>query len=145
MGAHLPAVWHIDDNPGDLELVEIALVGERLRLRSFSDQAVALGVLMGASSDELPDLLLLDIHMPAIDGREFLRLVRSEPRFDRLRIGILTGVGLPPGHELLRCPGAQGVLRKPVTVAELPALRDAVAAILGATVQPAALVLRRSG
>lgn len=62
------------------------------------------------SLDWAPDLILLDLMMPVMDGYEFLRRLRASPRGAHIPVLVLSAA-LPPGRATLR--GAQAVLRKP--------------------------------
>ena len=60
--------------------------------------------------DWAPDLILLDLMMPVMDGYEFLRRLRASPKGAGIPVLVLSAA-LPPGRATLR--GAQAVLRKP--------------------------------
>ena len=60
--------------------------------------------------DWAPDLILLDLMMPVMDGYEFLRRLRASPKGASIPVLVLSAA-LPPGRATLR--GAQAVLRKP--------------------------------
>ena len=60
--------------------------------------------------DWAPDLILLDLMMPVMDGYEFLRQLRASPKGASIPVLVLSA-SLPPGRATLR--GAQAVLRKP--------------------------------
>lgn len=60
--------------------------------------------------DWTPDLILLDLMMPVMDGYEFLRRLRASPKGASIPVLVLSAA-LPPGRATLR--GAQAVLRKP--------------------------------
>ncbi|HET8567875.1 MAG TPA: response regulator [Candidatus Limnocylindria bacterium] len=57
-----------------------------------------------------PDLILLDLMMPVMDGYEFLRRLREHPQGRHVPV-LVVSAALPPGRDTLR--GAQAVLRKP--------------------------------
>ena len=60
--------------------------------------------------DWAPDLILLDLMMPVMDGYEFLRSLRASVKGAHVPVLVLSAA-LPPGRATLR--GAQAVLRKP--------------------------------
>ncbi|MEX2229836.1 MAG: response regulator [Dehalococcoidia bacterium] len=60
--------------------------------------------------DWAPDLILLDMMMPVMDGYEFLRRLRASPKGAHVPVLVLSAA-LPPGRATLH--GAQAVLRKP--------------------------------
>ncbi len=68
-----------------------------------------------------PDLILLDIRMPKMDGLELMRQLRANPNFDRL--SILVQTGLQGEDDRVRCfnLGATDVVSRPFHLAELKA------------------------
>jgi CheY-like chemotaxis protein len=66
-----------------------------------------------------PDLILLDIMMPDMDGYEVCERLRAEPRFRNTPIVVLTAITRPQEHTLARKAGANDVIVKPVTGREL--------------------------
>jgi len=140
--APTPTVWLIDDNQADLDLIALALESADVHCRAFRNPREAMDVLAGVAIHDLPDLLLLDVNMPGLDGIEVLRLIQSEPRLEDLRICIVTGVDMPLSHPLLSCLGAASVLRKPATAADLGRLRADVVTALAGRVLPARAMLK---
>ena len=59
------------------------------------------------------DLVLLDLHMPIMDGETFVRVVRSEPKFQDLEIVIVSTESNEDRLSLLRSLGVTQTLRKP--------------------------------
>jgi CheY-like chemotaxis protein len=66
-----------------------------------------------------PDVMLVDIQMPGMDGLSFIEEVRKEPSLDALPIVVMTGSALPRATAMSR--GADGWLQKPFTIEELDA------------------------
>jgi CheY-like chemotaxis protein len=111
----------VEDNPSDE-----ALTLRALRKNNISgtvvvkrDGAEALDYLLVRRSDPggicaLPQLILLDLHLPKIDGLEVLRRIRADARTRLLPVVILTSsredTDLVRGYDL----GANGYVRKPV-------------------------------
>jgi CheY-like chemotaxis protein len=112
----------VEDNPDDVELTMIAF--ERSNIANevvvARDGAEALDYLFrtGVHADRdpsmMPELVLLDLKLPKIDGLEVLRRVRAEPATRRLPVVILTSSNeerdLVAGYDL----GANSFIRKPV-------------------------------
>jgi signal transduction histidine kinase/CheY-like chemotaxis protein len=71
-----------------------------------------------------PDVVLLDIGLPGIDGYEVARRLRATPGLERLRLVALTGYGQPEDRARTRAAGFDDHLVKPV---EFPALERAIA------------------
>jgi CheY-like chemotaxis protein len=69
-----------------------------------------------------PDLALVDIGLPGIDGYEVARRLREHPVGRRLRLVALTGYGLPEDRERARIAGFDLHLVKPVDPARIAEL-----------------------
>jgi two-component system OmpR family response regulator len=73
----------------------------------------------------LPDLILLDVSMPDVDGPEILAALRSLPLAARVPVVFLTAGASEPEVLRLLALGALGVIAKPFDLRELPArVRD---------------------
>jgi CheY-like chemotaxis protein len=71
-----------------------------------------------AAAAELPDLVLLDIGMPKLDGRDVLRGLKSNPKTARIPVLVVTALGGDQNlRDLLLELGAVDVLEKPVDLA----------------------------
>jgi signal transduction histidine kinase/CheY-like chemotaxis protein len=70
----------------------------------------------------LPDLVLVDVGLPDIDGYEVARRLRSAPQTQGLRLVALTGYGTPEDRERALAAGFDDHLAKPIGLAELEAL-----------------------
>lgn len=73
------------------------------------------------SEEPLPGLILLDLNMPGIDGREVLHLIKDDPRLRRIPVIILTTSA--DERDISRCYdiGASTYIQKPVSFAGLAA------------------------
>jgi two-component system, response regulator len=111
----------VEDNPSDEALTLRALRKNNISCTVVvkRDGAEALDYLLVPRSDSggtcaLPQLILLDLHLPKIDGLEVLRRIRADARTRLLPIVILTSsredTDLIRGYDL----GANGYVRKPV-------------------------------
>jgi two-component system response regulator len=112
----------VEDNPDDEELTLRALSKSNILnpVTVVRDGVEALDYLFGrgayASRDtrEQPQVVLLDLKLPKLDGLEVLRAVRGDPRTKRVPIVILTSSAedqdIVTGYEL----GANSYIRKPV-------------------------------
>lgn len=78
------------------------------------DYLLATGAHAGRGDDELPDLVLLDIKLPRVDGLQVLERLRANPRTKLLPIVVLTSSVEP--RDLLTCYtlGANSYVRKPI-------------------------------
>lgn len=85
----------VEDNPGDVRLTQEALRNGKLFNRLFvvPDGIEALAFLRreGKYADApRPDLILLDLNMPRMDGRECLAVLKADPDLRRIPVVILT-------------------------------------------------------
>jgi two-component system, sensor histidine kinase and response regulator len=107
----------IDDEPDNFETIESLLPPDTYDLHYASSGTQAI-----ASLDKYaPDLILLDIMMPGMDGFETCRTIKSISRWQPVPIIIITA--LSSKHDLARClaEGADEFLTKPVDALELRA------------------------
>ena len=109
----MKSVLVVDDEPVVRALVEASL-GDAFRVTAVADGASAMNVLK-----KMPvDLVLLDVRLPGMSGREVARRLRSQATTASVPILLMSGVEPAEGSD------ADGVLRKPFTPA---ALRSVVA------------------
>jgi CheY-like chemotaxis protein len=83
-----PYVLIVDDDPDILEGIITVLETQPYRLATARDGKECLEMM----AQELPDLLILDLLMPRMDGWGVIREMRSEPRYARVPIMVLTTV-----------------------------------------------------
>ena len=90
-----PHVLMVDDNPGDLQLIEEAFKDCRIDvafLAATEAQAAFDYLALAASGAEpRPDVLLLDLNMPGMDGREVIAALRRDPAWKHLPVVVLSG------------------------------------------------------
>lgn len=105
-----PHVLCVEDDPDIRALLELALgmVGG-LRVTSCGSGAEALAL----AAAELPDLVLLDVMMPEMDGIETLARLRADPRTAGVPVVFVTAKVQLHEVEAYRAHGAAGVIAKP--------------------------------
>lgn len=104
------SVLIVDDNPDNVDLARIVLAAEGWEVRTAEDAAQALEVLKGFR----PDLILMDVQLPGMDGLELTRRLRAEPAFQDIRIVALTAYATPADEENARAAGCDGYISKPI-------------------------------
>jgi CheY-like chemotaxis protein len=108
----------IEDNADDEFLAVWALKQAGVEeIMVFRDGKEALDGLLGAGF--FPDLILLDLNLPKIDGREVLRRVRENPGTRSLPVLILTSSEDIGDKEVCRRHGIVDFISKPLTVADV--------------------------
>jgi CheY-like chemotaxis protein len=83
-----PHILVVDDDPDVLDGIITILESQPYRLTTARDGKQC----MEAVAREVPDLLILDLLMPRMDGWGVIREMRSEPRYARVPIMVLTTV-----------------------------------------------------
>jgi CheY-like chemotaxis protein len=102
----------VDDNDALRENLAEALEIEGYSVAVASDGA---GALVRLAEDPLPNVVLLDLMMPGLDGGELLGRIRGNPRLGDVRVVMTTGLSGPRARSL----PADAVLTKPFGVREL--------------------------
>jgi len=108
-------VMVVDDNPTMVEMLSMAL-------NLFGHNALA--VYSGEEALEripadLPDVILLDLTMPGIDGYETLRRMRAMPTGNTLPVFVITAAAELDLEERVLLAGGTGLLRKPIQMETL--------------------------
>ena len=75
---------------------------------------------------DAPDVILLDVMMPGLDGPSTLAALRSDPRTTAIPVVFLTAKAMPAEVERLKDLGARGVLIKPFDPMTLPSQLNAL-------------------
>jgi two-component system, chemotaxis family, response regulator Rcp1 len=91
----LPEILLVEDNPGDVMLTRMAMkeghIANRLHVTQDGVEALAFlrreGQFAGAVR---PDLILLDLNLPRIDGRELLATIKQDPSLTTIPVVVLT-------------------------------------------------------
>lgn len=112
----------IEDNPDDAELTRIAFAeaGIDSQLVVVGDGAEALDYLFargahaGRDAADLPSIVLLDLNLPKLDGREVLQALRAHPATRGLPVVVLTTSTEPFDVEASYALGVNSYIRKPV-------------------------------
>jgi two-component system, cell cycle response regulator DivK len=70
--------------------------------------------------DLAPDLILMDLQLPGIDGVEALRLIRAEPETRQVPAVAVTAFAMPEDRQRAFDSGFNGYVPKPISVRSLP-------------------------
>lgn len=106
----LKRVLYIDDEPDIREVVELSLgiVGD-ITVTTSGSGAEALEIIPQFK----PDLVLLDVMMPGLDGPATLARMRSDPALAHIPVIFMTAKALPQEVDRFMGLGAVGVIAKP--------------------------------
>src|SRR5215471_7988499 len=99
----------IEDSPDNLDILRL-LLQDDFQIHAFTSPAEALEQIEQIS----PELLLLDIAMPGIDGIECLQRIRSMPRFSGTPAIAVTAFAYPEERRKFLAAGFQAVVVKPI-------------------------------
>jgi class 3 adenylate cyclase/CheY-like chemotaxis protein len=110
-----PLILIVDDNPANVEILQMRLLANNYHTVTAADGEMGLAM----ARDKLPDLILLDVMMPKIDGLEVCRRLKNDPGLPFMPIIMVTAkadsrdiiAGLEAGSdEYLTKPVDQGAL-----------------------------------
>ncbi|HLY18666.1 MAG TPA: response regulator [Bryobacteraceae bacterium] len=104
-----------DDNPASRELIREVLEMSGYDVIDAADGQEA----VGRAREFKPDLLLVDIQMPRLDGYGVLRELRADPALNGLHIVALTAFAMQGDRERAMDAGFDGYITKPVEIAAL--------------------------
>ena len=104
----------VDDDTRNLRLAVTVL--EQAGHEVLSAEGGAEGI--EAVLAHAPDLVLMDVQMPDMDGVSALRRLRAEPRTAALKVVALTALAMKGDAERLRAEGFNGYLEKPIRYKE---------------------------
>lgn len=104
-----------DDNAVSRELIREVLDNIDCEVLEACDGREALEKIR----ETRPDLVLLDIQMPFLDGYTVLEQIRKDPGFTILRVVALTAYAMQGDREKALAAGFDGYITKPIQIAEL--------------------------
>ena len=106
----------VEDNPQNMKLIEMILRAKDYTLLKATDGEEALDMAM----KERPDLIIMDIWLPKMDGLEVTRRLRETPAFSRTPIIGVTAYAMKGDREKVIESGCDAYLSKPIDTRELP-------------------------
>jgi CheY-like chemotaxis protein len=106
----------VDDNAANLKLVKVLLTIEGYHVMIAADADEAMKLLEKSQ----PELILMDIQLPGIDGLELTRRLKADERFRDIIIVALTAYAMKGDEEKVIASGADGYLSKPIDTRTLP-------------------------
>jgi two-component system cell cycle response regulator DivK len=106
----------VEDNPLNLKLVRDVLLMagfEVIEARTGED-----GV--ARAQDSQPDLILMDLQLPGVDGTQAMRTIKASPSGSGIPIVALTAFAMSEDRDRALRNGFDGYLSKPISVRDLP-------------------------
>ena len=108
-------ILYVEDNPDNRLLVRRILFAEGYSLVEAKDADEAIGVL----NKSRPDLILMDINMPGVDGYTLTTKIKSMPGFERVPIIAITANVMRGDRERTLQAGCDGYIQKPLDIDQL--------------------------
>lgn len=118
MGEIVFRILLVEDEPVIRELVSAVLEGDGVEVTCVSDGGSAMRSVKKAP----PDVVLLDVVLPGLDGFAVCRLLRADKSVPSFPIYMLTGRNRNTDHQSARRAGATGYISKPFKAQELQSL-----------------------
>ena len=114
-------ILYADDDPDDIELVHEAfqLYSNNIKLISFPDGGQILDYLISIpETEDLPCLIILDINMPVMTGKEVLEQLRKTKRLQNIPVVLFTTSSQTP-DKLFAEQNNAGFITKPIGIKEM--------------------------
>lgn len=106
----------VDDNPANLRLVSFLLRNKGYVVRTAVDATEA----RAAIDDRTPDLILMDVQLPGVDGLTLTRQLRADPRTRDTCIVAVTAYAMKGDEQKAIAAGCDGYITKPIDTRSLP-------------------------
>lgn len=119
----------VEDNEGNLELMRVVL--EMAGHEVIGTSSADVGLLAARKTN--PDLILMDMHLPGMDGYEATRIIKNDESLKHIPVIAVTAITDRNDEERVRGCGCEGFIAKPVNTRKLP---DQVAGFLKQAEQP---------
>ena len=125
-------ILHAEDEPAHAEIVRFAIQRNfgNVQLRQVGDGRDALdylyrrGFYEDPSVSPRPDLILLDLRMPLMNGLEVLAIVKKDPKFQTIPVVVLTTSDVEGDRSSAHYCGVDGYLIKPVNLDDFVRMMD---------------------
>lgn len=110
-----PSILVVEDNDMNMQLVEYLLEegGYSIIKAASGEEALAI---TGDSTLESPNLILMDIHLPGMDGLSVVRAIKAQPQMAGIPILALTAHAMRGDRDRFLEAGCDGYISKPIDV-----------------------------
>ena len=114
--SHSPTILYVEDNIDNFKLVRRVLMVEGFEIYGAETGDEAFAFL----EQTTPDLILMDINLPQVDGYTLAKQIQQYPAFAHIPIIALTANVMKQDHEKSIAAGCKGFIKKPIDVDLLP-------------------------
>ncbi len=119
----------IEDNPANMKLVIFLLESAGHTALSAANAEAGLSV----AREQQPNLILMDVQLPGMDGLEAIALLKRDNRTSGISVIALTALAMKGDEERIRAAGFDGYVAKPIRYQQLLATIDRQLASRGAS------------
>ncbi len=116
----------VDDNPLNLRLVSFLLIAKGYTVHTAINAEEATNFLETQENDT-PDLILMDIQLPGMDGLELTSILKADEKYKHIPIIAITAYAMKGDKEKALAAGCNGYIPKPIDTRTLP---DVIASYL---------------
>jgi two-component system, cell cycle response regulator DivK len=116
MPGKTPRILYIEDNADNRMLVKRVLEAEGFELFSAADAHAGLRMAIV----EQPDLILMDINLPEVDGYTITARIKATPGLEAVKVIALTANVMKGDREKTLAAGCDGYIQKPIDVDAFP-------------------------
>jgi two-component system, cell cycle response regulator DivK len=106
----------VDDNEKNRKLARDVLRHAGIETREAGDARLAIAI----AAEQLPDVVLMDIRLPDMDGTQAVRVLKSDPRTAAIPVIALTSFAMKGDRERFLAAGFDAYIEKPISVREFP-------------------------
>lgn len=106
----IATVLVIEDTPANMKLVSMLL--ERAGYRVLQAQDAVTGIAL--AQEHRPDLILMDIQLPGMDGLEATRLLKADAATRQIQVVALTAFAMKGDEQRMLLAGCDGYIAKPI-------------------------------
>ncbi|MDQ6888492.1 MAG: response regulator [Gemmatimonadota bacterium] len=100
----------VEDNPANMTLAEVILQSAGHSVLSATDAETGIAL----ARQEQPDLILMDIHLPGMDGLEATAVLKGDDATRAIPVIALTALAMKGDEERIRSAGCDGYIAKPM-------------------------------
>ena len=106
----MPRILVVEDNPTNMKLSTFLLESADYEVISATNAEAGLIL----ARDSQPDLILMDIQLPGMDGLQATALLKADESTRRIPIIALTALAMKGDEERIRAAGCDGYIAKPL-------------------------------
>ena len=111
-------VMVVEDNEKNRKLMRVILKAKGYNVVEAATGEEAIGIL----KNQKPDIILMDIQLPGIDGLTLIKQIKADTSTKDVPILAVTAYAMKGDEQKIMAAGADGYLSKPINTQELPAI-----------------------